>query len=121
TIGIGGASGGKVFPNRYAGWIAIYRGRGRKHKILHSVVPHGVEQYKRTHQIVTVVFQGFKYAFSYRFQTGKMNDSLNLRVAAKQFLYLDGITQIHFFKSNRLAHNLLYPADRFLTGIDQIV
>ena len=121
AVGIGGAAGGEILPDGHGGRVAVHRGGGGKHKVLHTVGPHGLEQVQRADQVVGIVLQRFADALSHGLEPGEVHHGVNLRVLGKEGLHLLQIAQLRLDKGDLLPHDLLHPADRLLTGVIKIV
>ena len=109
-----------VFRDRNEGGISVDRRAGAEDDVLAAMLPHALYQRQGSGNVVGVILDRLLYRFSYRLQSGEMNDRVNLlrgKDAIQAFLVKD----IPFHKVQRLSGNLLHPVNRLLAGVVQVV
>jgi len=78
SVGIGTMALGALLGDGDDGGIAIDGGGGGEYDVLASVLAELVEQHEGAVHVVLVIFQGFGYALTNGFQTGKMDAGIEL-------------------------------------------
>ena len=121
AVGIGGASGGEVLPNGHGGGVAVHRGGGGEHEVLHPVAAHGLEQVQGADQVVGVVLQGLGHALAHRLEPGEVDDRVDAGVLGKQGLHLVLIAQLRLDEGDLFPCDLLHPDQGLLAGVVQVV
>ena len=121
TVGIGGAAGGEVLPDRYGGGIAVDGSGGGEDEVLHIVAAHSLQEHEGTAQVIAVILQGLRHALTHRLQTGKVNHCVDVRMLGKKGLHLMGIAQLGLDEGDGLAGDLLHSTEGLLAGIAEVV
>ena len=121
AVGVGGASGGEVLLDGDGVGVAVHRGGGGEHEVLHPVAAHGLEQVQGADQVVGVVLQGLGHALAHRLQSGEVDHGVDVRVLGEQGLHLVLMAQLGPDEGDGLPGDFLHPAQGLLAGVVEVV
>lgn len=120
-----------IFGQRQALWVAVDGGGGTEDEGLDTAFAHGAEQAMRADDVVVVVFERFFDGFADRFEPGKMDDRLAIKLAqggsdgclvadialdAVNFFACDGLDALQRFP---MTIGKIVEDDHFLTGLEK--
>ncbi len=100
--------------------ISVYGRRRTEDDIFHAVLSHGITQKQCSRHIVVIVFNRLFHRLSHCFVACKMNHRIRL-FRPEDLIDLRLVQKVCFVKFQSLSCDLLYPVQRFLACIVQIV
>ena len=83
--------------------------------------PHGLQEGEGAAKVVAVVLQGLLHALPHALEPGEVDHRVDARIIGEQGLHLVGIAALGLDEGDRLAGDLLHPAQGFLAGVVQVV
>src|SRR5690606_35061106 len=107
AIGIRWPTNWALLGDRHFSRVAIHRSRRTEHDIKYTRIGHCLQQHLTTVNVVVVITQWLRHAFTNRLQSGKMYDGID-RVPDKYLRQQIGIANIALNKLNRFTGNSLY-------------
>ena len=120
AIGVGALSLGAFLCDRNHCRITIYRCRGGKDNVLHTMLSHHIYQCKSTGNIIFIILPRLLYGFSNCLKSRKMNTAVYL-LFIKNLIHSLSVKDICFIKRNLLSCDGFHSLKALLTGICQIV
>ncbi|MNQ67605.1 hypothetical protein D3C85_821340 [compost metagenome] len=119
AIGVGRA-GGKIFPQRHRGGIAIDGSRGAEHQPEHAGFGHLLAQHQGAGHVVLVVGERYLARLPHRLEAGEVDHRFNL-VGGEQPLQAGPVENIALDEGDRLAGDPLDPLERLGRCVGQVI